>query len=330
MDISVSNRSFSLFWFGIISVLIVAILIGVFVAPLFLAEEISENEELNEIESAPLIVDNGTEFLFTEDTVINFQVKFGASNEFVSETRYDSDSKRALIKGGHVDMYNYDIDNNSDIDGEDIVYTHYYEYNKSSGKIDEHTLYRIYNWSEQSFVSVSEMNEAGEIGCQLNETAVIKYDENARADEFGFDDYNYVFTSIILEFLVTDSDDGRTVQVNEGLYTPTVEGGTLINYPDLVRVEDSSGRVVVENKTFNVERYKNENYGDEGDNDTHYVVEDANISATVTAYWSYEDYPVVKWWDGQTEEFFYTVDREKTGVSIERPEYVDAYNSSCT
>lgn len=330
MDIFSGDRSFSLYWLGLLSVLIVAILIGLFVAPLFLAEDISENEELAEIESAPLIVDNGTEFVFTEDTVVNFQVKFGASKKFVSETRYDSSSKRALVKSGHVDMYNYDSDNNSDIDGEDIVYTSYYEYNESSGKINEHTLYRIYNWSEQSFVSISEMKEAGLTGCQVNETAVIRYNENARADKFRVVGYNSLFTSSILKFSVTDSGNDRTVQIEDGLYAPTIEGGTLINYPDLVRIEDSSGGAVAENKTFDVKRDENENYGDDGDNDTHYVVEDANISATVTAYWSYEDYPVVNWWESQTEELFYIVDEEKTDVSIERPEYVDAYNSSCT
>jgi len=135
---------------------------------------------------------------------------------------------------------------------------------------------------------------------------------------------------LVLTHTKNKNGDDRTVQVEDGFYKPTIEGGTLVDYPDLVRIDDSSGRVVAENKTFDVERYENENYGDEGDNDTHYVVRDANISATVTAYWTYKNYPVTKWWESQTEELFYIVDEEKTDVSIDRPEYVDTYNSSCT
>jgi len=332
MSIFAGDRSFDLLRLGLFSLLVVAIFVGVFVGPLLLAEETTENETLNEVESVPLITDDGREFAFEEDTVIDVQQK-GAFRNGVTETRYDATSNRAIIRLNNIDMYNVSTITDAGENDTVLVFTQYYEYNESSQNVEEYQLKRLYGVDESSFINSSNLKyDVSEYSyydgeCYINTTAVVSHTKSPSSDRATHSSGRWVLHgySQFLEYSVMDSGNTQIVRLENGWYSAP----SLPYVGDAVaHVKGSSGRIIAEDVDSNT----NLSAGDDdfGDDETKYVVRDANISATVTAYWTYKNYPVTKWWESQTEELFYIVDEEKTDVSIDRPEYVDTYNSSCT
>jgi len=324
MDKSGSDRYFSLWQVGISSVLVVVILIGVFVSPLFLAGETTENETLNEFETVPLLTEDGSGFVFEEDTVINVQGSL-QENNYASETRYDVESESAIIRLNHLDML--DVNSTDNENKSYMVLTAYFRYNESSESVEGYSLWKVYNVSEGSFVNSSELNYDGV--CRVNSTAVVKYTKSSEDEVRALSSSGrYVLHSYsrFLGYSVMESGNNQIIRLENGWYSP--ESSLSYTRDGLVHVTDSSGRVVAEDVNSSASLRAGSDYA--GDNDKKYVVRDANFSATITLYDRYERVPVIKWWDSETAEIRHTVDEEKTDVSVTRPEYVDAYNSSCT
>lgn len=333
IGIFAGGRSFNLLRLGLLSLLVVTILGGVFVGPLLVAEETTENETLNEFESVPLITDDGREFVFEEDTVIDVQQK-GAFRNSVTETRYDANSNRAIIRLNNINMYNVSTIADAGENDTVLVFTQYYEYNESSQNVEEYQLKRLYSVDKSSFINSSNLKyDVSEYSyydgeCYINTTAVVSHTKTPRSDRATRSSGRWVLHgySQFLGYSVMESGNTQTVRLENGWYSAP----SLPYVGDAVaHVTGSSGRIIAENVDSNT----NLSAGDDdfGEDETKYVVRDANFSATITLYDNYDNYPIIKWWgEKKTVEIRHTVNERKADVSINRPEWVDKYDSSCT
>jgi len=319
-------------WFVIHVIVGVFIMLTlVFVAPFFV-QGTTENEELNEFEAASMITEDGSEFVFDEDTIIDVQQKTQFRN-LVTETRYDADSRRVIVRLNHLDMYNVSTISDADDNDTVLVFTQYYEYNESSQNVEEYQLKRIYGVDESSFLDASELNyDVSEYSyydgeCQINTTAVVSHSKNARSDRATGSSGRILLykNSQFLKYSVIEPGSERIVQLKNGWYSH--ESYLSYRGDGVAHVTNSDGRVVAEDIDSSANLRAGNDYA--GDNDKKYVVRDANFSATITLYDKHETYPVIKWWDSQTVEARHTVDERKTDVSITRPEWANKYDSSC-
>lgn len=297
-----------------ISLAIIGLLgLSIFVAPTLFAEPTAETEY--QLTDKQLIGENNEEFLVDSDmsAFVEQQLTLQQSGSpqgahLFRSIEYDSDTERLKIEYRNPEDDRLAESKNST----SPVAITYYERDPETGEIVQYTLDRVYDYGTDSWNSVPDASDRQ--GCELSETKLADRETDyvnptlTGQDSLGTD----IVTSSGSEFVqytVTDTESTRTLQVDSGWTQSTVFSGGAIH------ITETSGEI----QTTKIET------GEE----TKYVIQNSDLSATGVFYNGYQGLPITNWFDSSQLALNYTVDSQETDVNLERPSWVEEYDNSC-